>query len=321
MKLHLGGLGDHAQSTIIIECVNLVEALTTKDLKKKKEHNQAMLEIAYALSYFEFDDIKGCDNAKKMWDALHTIYGGDTNVLRTKSKSLRGKFDDMRMEEGDNVAQYCSRIKYVVNAIRGTIGKIDDDIVLSKILRTLLPIYVIRVSSIQELRCIPGSNLTLEGLVGCITAFELSNFDNFKLNNVESTFKSKLTLTKPTQKNKKVKYVSSESDIDEEDVEKLEALLARRFHRGKGKFKGKLITMRLVILLLDVQRRKTIEVVTNTEVEEMTMIKITKTKAISLTTLMKRKSKIDLMIMTMKWCILQLRMHLMRMRQLHWYLM
>ena len=37
-----------------------------------------------------------------------------------------------------------------------------------------------------------------------------------------------------------MKYVSSYSNIDEEDIEQLEALLARRFHRGKGKFKGKL---------------------------------------------------------------------------------
>ena len=34
--------------------------------------------------------------------------------------------------------------------------------------------------------------------------------------------------------------MSSNSNIDEEDVEQLEALLARRFHRGKDKFKGKL---------------------------------------------------------------------------------
>ena len=34
--------------------------------------------------------------------------------------------------------------------------------------------------------------------------------------------------------------MSSDSDTKEEDVEQLEALLARRFHRGKGKFKGKL---------------------------------------------------------------------------------
>ena len=37
--------------------------------------------------------------------------------------------------------------------------------------------------------------------------------------------------------------MSSDSDMDEEDVEQLEALLARRFHKGKGKFKGKLPIM------------------------------------------------------------------------------
>ena len=34
--------------------------------------------------------------------------------------------------------------------------------------------------------------------------------------------------------------MSNDNDTDQEDVEQLEALLARRFHRGKGKFKGKL---------------------------------------------------------------------------------
>ena len=34
--------------------------------------------------------------------------------------------------------------------------------------------------------------------------------------------------------------MSSDSDTDEEDVEQLEALLARRFQKGKGKFKGNL---------------------------------------------------------------------------------
>ena len=50
--------------------------------------------------------------------ALHTIYGGDKNVQRAKSKSLRGKFDDMRMEEGENISQYVARIKEVVSAIK-----------------------------------------------------------------------------------------------------------------------------------------------------------------------------------------------------------
>ena len=39
MKLHLEGLGDHAQSTITIERVDLVGAPTTEDMRKKKEHS------------------------------------------------------------------------------------------------------------------------------------------------------------------------------------------------------------------------------------------------------------------------------------------
>ena len=130
-----------------------------------------MLEIASALSYVEFDDIKGLDSAKKMWDALKTIYGGDKNVQRAKLEILRGKFDDMKMEEGENIAQYVARIKEIVSAIRGDDGTIDDDTVLSKVLRTLLFFYAIRVSTIQELRCIPGNDISLEGLVGRLTAF------------------------------------------------------------------------------------------------------------------------------------------------------
>ena len=121
---------------------------------------------------------------------------------------------------------------------------VDDANVISKVLRTFLPINAIRVSTIQELRCIPGNKLNLEGIVGRLTAFELSNFDNYRHENLESTLKSMLFLkdteqVKKKKKKIKIKYASSDSNTDEEDVEQLEELLARRFHGGKGKFKGK----------------------------------------------------------------------------------
>ena len=51
-------------------------------------------------------------------------------------------------------------------------------------------------------------------------------------------------MKKPNENKKKnLKYVSSDSDIDEEDVDQLEALLSRRFCRGKDKFKGTLPIM------------------------------------------------------------------------------
>ena len=119
------------------------------------------------------------------------------------SQSLKGNFNDMRMEEGENIAQYVARIKEVVSSIKGAIGQIDDDIVLRKVFITLFPIYSIRVLAIQKLRCILGDNLTLEGLVGRLTSFELSNFDNYKLESLELAFKAKLILKVSNEKKQK----------------------------------------------------------------------------------------------------------------------
>ena len=77
MKLHLGSIGDYAKTSIIVEHIDPARLLSANELNKRKEHNQAMLEITSTLSYVEFDDIKGCDTAWKMWKALLDIYGGD----------------------------------------------------------------------------------------------------------------------------------------------------------------------------------------------------------------------------------------------------
>ena len=60
MKMHLGSIGDHAQTKITVEHVDPAGVPTVEDMKKKKEHNQAMIEIAFDLSYVKFDEIKGC---------------------------------------------------------------------------------------------------------------------------------------------------------------------------------------------------------------------------------------------------------------------
>ena len=109
--------------------------------------------------------------------------------MRAKLECLRGKFDEIKMVEGENIVQYYVRIKEVVNSIRWSYGKIDDETVINKVLRTLLPIYAIRVSVIQELRCTPSNKLTLEGVIHRLTKSEMSNFDNFTPT-IEFSFKS-----------------------------------------------------------------------------------------------------------------------------------
>ena len=88
----------------------------------------------------------------------------------------------------------------------------------------MCPIYAIRVSAIQELRCIQRIKLSLEGIVGRLTAFELSNFDNYKLENIKFSFKAKLLFKdieeiRRKKKKRNIKYASRDNNTDEEDVE------------------------------------------------------------------------------------------------------
>ena len=66
--------------------------------------------------------------------------------------------------------------------------------------------------------------MSFEGIIGRLTTFELSNFDNYKTENFESTFKARMTIkdndeVQKKKKSGKGKYVSSDSSTDEDDVD------------------------------------------------------------------------------------------------------
>ena len=68
----------------------------------------------------------------------------------------------MKMREVENVAKYVERIKANVSAIRASRGEIKEETIVSKILRNFLPIYAIKVSIIQEVRCDSNKKLGLD---------------------------------------------------------------------------------------------------------------------------------------------------------------
>ena len=73
-------------------------------------------------------------------------------------------------------------------------------------------------------------------MIGRLTTYEMLNFDNFIPTIVESSFKSQLVLSKKGNQ----KYVKSDMDVSDDEHGELEALIARRIPRGRGKYKGKL---------------------------------------------------------------------------------
>ncbi|GLJ07185.1 hypothetical protein SUGI_0060740 [Cryptomeria japonica] len=233
MKLHLSGIGKYIVYYLENNFITpRTYPLTMEEIKAKKEHIQAMIEITSALTDLEFNDLEGCNDAKVMWDKLISVYGGDEHVQREKVDSLRGQLEYMRMNEG---------------------GTIEEKDFTSKLLRTLLPAYAIRVFAINELRSIPNMPVSLDATIGKLHTFELSKFDNngSSVTKVETAFSSFHLDEFDDYNDRKYKYsegnhngASERFCKNMEEVHKLyeeirnqeefEALLARRLPRGKA---------------------------------------------------------------------------------------
>ena len=133
MRLHLATVRDTRLKYLDEKYEEPSGTLSFNDMAEKKTHNNMMIDIASALSYEEFDDIKDCKNAFEMWNKLKEIYGGDDNVRREKAESLRGQFDQMRMREDENIAKYVARVKACVRSMRAFGGDIKRETIINKV--------------------------------------------------------------------------------------------------------------------------------------------------------------------------------------------
>ena len=115
MRLHLATINNSGCKYLDEEYQTPTRTLSVGDIVEKKNHNIMMIDIASALSYVEFDEIKDCKSAYTMWNKIKEIYGGDDNVKRAKDESLRGQFDQMKMKELEDIKKYSERIKKCVS--------------------------------------------------------------------------------------------------------------------------------------------------------------------------------------------------------------
>lgn len=139
MRLYLRTLGEHYQNHVITKYNEPLEVLTPDQIKERQDNTTAMDLIASSLSDNEYVEVQDLKTIFQMWNKLKIVYGGDPHIQKAKVDSLRGKYDEMRMQEGENIEEYRKIIKNVVNSIKSVGGKLEEDDVVRKILRTLLP--------------------------------------------------------------------------------------------------------------------------------------------------------------------------------------
>ena len=77
MSLHLATINYSSWKYIDTEYKTPTGTLSVEDIAEKKNHNIMMIDIASALSYSKFDEVKDYKTTHAMWIKLKDISGGD----------------------------------------------------------------------------------------------------------------------------------------------------------------------------------------------------------------------------------------------------
>jgi hypothetical protein len=112
-----------------------------------------------------------CNLAKEVWDKLKNIYEGDEKVKQRKLQIHRAKFENLKMEESENIAAHLLIMDEVVNTITGLGEEVNESIIVQKVLRSLPLRYDAKVSAIEESRDL--TKMTMDELHGTLTTYEM----------------------------------------------------------------------------------------------------------------------------------------------------
>jgi hypothetical protein len=115
--------------------------------------------------------VMGCSTAKEVWEKLKSIYKGNPKVKQVKLQRHRAEFENLKMNEKEDIATYFLRVDEVVNAIIGLGEELDESLVVQKVLRSLLLKCDAKVSSIEETRDL--TKMKIDELHGSLIAYEM----------------------------------------------------------------------------------------------------------------------------------------------------
>jgi hypothetical protein len=221
VKSYLTNLGVDIWYSVLNGYVIPKNAPTDPNEKKLMSCNsKARHVIVGALTPTIANKVMGWNTAKEVWDKLKSIYEGDPKVKQVKLQRHRAEFENLKIDEKEDIATYFLRVDEVVNAIRWLGEDLNESLVVQKVLRSLLLKYDAKVSAIEETMDL--TKMTMDELHGSLIAYEMRTGTKSDQPNNEATFKA-INKTK-----------DKDNDLDEEITN-----FVRRFQKGIGRYKGK----------------------------------------------------------------------------------
>ena len=166
---------------------------TPKATHSEKEAKQdfvanakAMNAILNGLCEAKFIKVMHNKTSKEMWDTLQNIHEGDKKVNTAKLQFYRSEFENLKMNDDENITGFFLRVAEIVNNMKALGETIKEVVIVQKILISLPPSFNPKVFAIEETA--NWETLTMNQLLGNLTAYEMRLPQN-KSNVREASFK------------------------------------------------------------------------------------------------------------------------------------
>ncbi|GAU46070.1 hypothetical protein TSUD_180060 [Trifolium subterraneum] len=108
------------------------------------------------------ETILNCETSRDIWEAMRRKYQGSTKVKRAQLQSLRREFEFLAMGESETVNEYFARTLSIANRMTTQGERMEELVVVEKILRSIPSRFNYVVCSIKEANDI--NTLTIDGL-------------------------------------------------------------------------------------------------------------------------------------------------------------
>ncbi|KFK28634.1 hypothetical protein AALP_AA7G025100 [Arabis alpina] len=155
-----------------------VESLKQRDkwtaLEKKQAscNSKAKTALYNAIDSSHFKLISQCASAQKAWKTLENMFQGTNSMKRTKLDMLASKFENLRMEKKEYVAEFSAKMCDISNE-SFALGKQYKDKKLVKKLKRSLPLkFESKISAVEEAHNL--DEMPFDEFVGIMKAFELN---------------------------------------------------------------------------------------------------------------------------------------------------
>jgi hypothetical protein len=176
-----------------------------------------MNDILSGVAEADFLKVMLLESAREMWYKLISSYEGNEKVNGAKLQTYRLKFEKLKMNADEIVSKYFLRFEEFVNAMKGLGEKIEDALLVHKILRSLPDRFNTKKISIEEL-------------------------NDLKILPIDQLLRTLISYEKRISKGKSItreSYFKEDKNTDSK-LDDIEENIARRLKKGSNKYQGQM---------------------------------------------------------------------------------